>query len=172
MRPKRLGEILIEHGLLKIENLKKALEIQKKKGGLIGGVLVENRLVTEEDVVVALAEQLNYPYLAVSNFVINEEAVRAVPAELAVKYMCIPVDKMSGTLVVVMSDPSHQGTVRALERASGCRVQAFVGTLSEIEAAIGRCYKKSLKSAHTKSLGEKLKFVLRQASEERQKLQH
>lgn len=166
---KRLGEILIENGVLKDTDLKKALEIQKEEGGLLGQILVTKGFVTEEDVVVALAHQLNYPYLPVSNFVINQEAVRAVPVKLALQYVCIPVDKVSGHLAVVMSDPSNHLAVRALERASGCRVQAFVGTISEIEAGIERCYKKKRSAEDKDARGEKLKLILRQASEERQK---
>ncbi len=165
--PKRLGEILIENGVLKEADLKKALEIQKEEGGLLGQILVAKGFVTEEDVVIALAHQLNYPYLPVSSFVINKEAVRAVPARLALQYVCIPVDKVSGHLAVVMSDPSNHVAVRALERASGCSVQAFVGTISEIEAAIERCYKKKLSKEDKGTLDEKMQMVLRQAAKER-----
>jgi len=52
---KRLGEILIEQGMLKEEELVQALEIQKQEGGLIGEILLRNRMVTEEDLVISLA---------------------------------------------------------------------------------------------------------------------
>jgi hypothetical protein len=145
-------------------------DIQKEEGGLIGQILVSKNFVTEEDVVIALAHQLNYPYLPVSSFVINQDAVRAVSADLALEYVCIPVDKVSGHLAVVMSDPSNAVAVRTLEKVSGCRVQAFVGTISEIEDAIERCYKKKFAKAQG-ALADKMKMVLRKASQERQKQQ-
>lgn len=169
VKPKRLGEILMDNGVLKKEGLMKALDIQKREGGLIGEILVDRGIVTEEDVVVALAQQLNYPYLAVSNFVVSEEAVRAVPVGVAVECLCIPLDKIGGRLAVAMSDPSNQSAVRTIERASGCRVQTFVSTISEIEAAIEKHYRKSLKPTQLTRLNERLRWVLREASQERQK---
>lgn len=167
--PKRLGEILMDNGVLKDSELKRALEIQKEEGGLLGQILVGKGFLTEEDVVVALAQQLDYPYLPVSNFVINKDAVQAIPSSMALEYVCVPVDKVGGRLAVVMSDPSNAAAVRKLERASGCRVQAFVGTISEIESALERCYKKKT-AKKTKDAGaDRMKMVLQKASEERQK---
>lgn len=167
--PKRLGEILMDNGVLKDAELKKALEIQKEEGGLLGQILVGKGFVTEEDVVVALAQQLDYPYLPVSNFAINKDAAQAIPASLALEYVCVPVDKVGGRLAVVMSDPSNAAAVRKLERASGCRVQAFVGTISEIESAIESCYKKKPAKKFKDAGADKMKMVLQKASEERRK---
>ena len=162
-KAKRLGELLIEYGVLKPEHLDEALAIQKKEGGLLGEILVKRGFVTEENVVVALAEQLDYPYLPVPNFVPSAAAVKALPAALAVEYVCVPVDKVGQTLSVVMSDPTNQTAVREIERASGCRVQAFVGLISEITAAIERAYKRKPGEAQLTKLEERLKRVLHQA---------
>lgn len=167
--PKRLGEILMDNGVLKEAELKRALEIQKEEGGLLGQILVGKGFLTEEDVVVALAQQLDYPYLPVSNFVINQDAVQAIPSSMALEYVCVPVDKVGGRLAVVMSDPSNAAAVRKLERASGCRVQAFVGTISEIESALERCYKKKPAKKSKDAGADRMKMVLQKASEERQK---
>ncbi|MBI4549819.1 MAG: hypothetical protein HY714_02720 [Candidatus Omnitrophica bacterium] len=166
---RRLGEILIEKKVLKEEDLEKALEIQKREGGLIGEILVSKGFVSEEEVVIALAEQFNYPYMPVSSFVINQDAVHAIPEHLALEYVCIALDKVGNRLAVAMSDPSNKNAVWAIERASGCRVQAFVSTLSEIEAAIARCYRKELE-VHGKGLGARLGLILKDAADRRREI--
>ncbi len=168
-KPKRLGEILIDQNLLKETDLQVALQYQKEHGGLVGEILVQKGFVTEEDVVVALAHQLGYPYLAVSSFVINREAARKLPFELAARLQCIAVDKVEGALAIVMADPSNAYAVKDLEKAGKMPVQTFVGTVSEIEAAIERCYGRHPDEVRGKSQDSKLSGVLRQAAEKRKK---
>ncbi len=167
-RPKRLGEILIEEKVLKAEDLHIALDIQKKEGGLLGEILVRRGLVSEEDVTVALSKQLGYRYLPVSSFVLNDEALKMIPVELLVEHDCLPVDKIEGNLAVVMADPSNKFAVKALEKAARCRIQAFVGTVSEIHAAIQRCYGRD-PAVEKKSAQSGLSGVLREAAEKRKK---
>ncbi|MBI4550604.1 MAG: hypothetical protein HY714_06725 [Candidatus Omnitrophica bacterium] len=140
---KKLGQILIDQGVLSQENLEKALEVQKKEPGLLGQILIRMELVKEEDIVIALATQFNYPYLAIQNFIVNAEAVKAVPATLAMKYSFLPIDKVNHILTVVMADPSNEDAIREIEAVSSCRVQAFVGTVSEIEESIRNYYQPS-----------------------------
>lgn len=140
---KKLGQILIEQGVLSPENLEKALAFQKVESGLLGEILIRLKMVREEDVVIALATQFNFPYLAVQNFTINSEAIRCVPVELAAELTFIPIDKVNNILTVVMADPSNQTSIRQIESVTSCRVQAFVGTVSEIEEAIKKNYKLS-----------------------------
>ena len=141
VKRRRLGEILIEQGRLTREALEKSLEIQQREGGLIGEILVHHRFVREEDVAVALATQFNFPYLALENFTINPQALQAVPASLAVKYVFMPIDKINNILTVVMADPTQEAALREIESVTRCRVQAFVGTLSEVRHAIQRYYR-------------------------------
>jgi len=164
--PKKLGEILIEQGVLTPENLEKALEVQKTESGLLGEILIRLKMLKEEDVVIALATQFNFPYLAVQSFTINPEAIRCVPQELAVEYTFIPIDKVHNILTVVMADPSNQEVIRQIESATACRVQAFVGTVSEIEEAVKRNYKLS-DFKKTKSERRKVKMAFKSTAEQK-----
>lgn len=164
VRRKRLGEILIDQGMLTMPDLNRALDIQKEEGGLIGAILLRHKMVKEEDLVIALATQFNYPYLSVESYAINAEAIRAVPAELVRKHLFIPVDKAGNFLTVVMADPSNDAAIAEIEKESGCKVQAFLGTVTEIETAIHRQYKISASGA---AGDEKAKMTLRQASEKK-----
>lgn len=141
---KKLGEILLEHGALNEKQLDEALKEQRSQGGLIGEVLIRLGFVKEEDIVVALATQFNFPYLPIDNFEINSQAVKTVPSELVCQYLCIPIDRIQTILTVVMSDPSNANAIQEIEKVSGCRVQPFVGTVTQIKKAIKRHYQVTL----------------------------
>jgi len=130
---KRIGEILIENGSLTPEQLKQALEKQKKEQGkLLGKILFEMGFVTEEDIVVALATQFNVPYLPIANFTLNDELDELIPKELIEKYMCIPLDRIGNLLTIVIADPTNEDAIREIETATKCKIQTFVATTSEI----------------------------------------
>lgn len=137
---KRLGEILIEQGSLDQEQLAKALAHQKENGGLIGQILIKLAFVTEEDIVIALATQFNFPYLPIANFEINRKAVESVEEKFARANLVVPIDRIHNVLTVVMADPANENVVRELEAQSGCRVQAFVSTVTEIQQALLKLY--------------------------------
>ncbi len=138
---KRLGEILVERGDISKGQLENALLAQKKKGGLIGQMLVKLGYVTEEGIVTALATQFGSPYLPLSNYQIEPELIKLVPENVAKQYYAIPIDKMGQVLTVAMADPTNEMAIKDLEYITKCKIQVFVGTASEIMATINQYYK-------------------------------
>jgi hypothetical protein len=138
---KQLGELLIERGIISQSQLNKALNLQKEKGGLLGEVLVELGFTKEEDIVQALTAQYGFPYLPLSNYDINAEIVNIIPGRVARQYMLIPVDKIGANLTIAMSNPLNTQAVEDIEMLSGCKVQTFVSTSSDIKKAIEKYYK-------------------------------
>ncbi|MBI4431442.1 MAG: hypothetical protein HY587_06995 [Candidatus Omnitrophica bacterium] len=138
---KKLGEILLEYGILNEGGLNQALKTQESEGGLLGEILIRLGFVKEEDIVIALATQFNFPYLPIDNFEINPQAVKALPIDTVRQYLCIPIDRVQSILTVVMSDPSNAQAIKTIESTSGCHVQPFVATVTEIKKAIKRYYK-------------------------------
>ncbi len=139
---KQLGELLIERGLLTQIQLEKALAYQKEKGGLIGEILVELKFVKEEDIAQALTAQYGFPYLPLSNYEINTEVVNVIPARVAQQYLIVPIDKIGNNLTLAMSNPLNVQAIEDVELLSGCSVQTFVSTSSDIKRAIEKYYKK------------------------------
>ena len=137
---KRLGEILIEQGALDAERLEKALAHQKEHGGLIGQILIQLGFVKEEDIVIALATQFNFPYLPIANFELNRKAAASVPVAFAREFLVVPIDRIHNVLTVVMADPANETVLKDLETQSGCKVQAFVSTVTEIQQALVKIY--------------------------------
>jgi type IV pilus assembly protein PilB len=139
--PKLLGEILVSQGKLTEKSLEAALNIQKKEGGLLGQILVKKRMVTEQEIVITLATQFGYPYLPLANCRIDTSLVKLIPLNVAIQYFCLPIDQIGKTLTVVMADPTNTLAIKDIEYTTGCRVQTFVSSSSEIIKYIQKIYK-------------------------------
>ena len=133
--------MLIERSLINKQQLDKALAFQKEKGGLIGEILVELGFVKEEDIAQTLTAQYGFPFLPLNSYEIDAEIINIVPARVARQYLIIPVDKIGGNLTVAMSNPLNIQAVEDVELLSGCNVQTFVSTSSDIKKAIEKYYK-------------------------------
>jgi type IV pilus assembly protein PilB len=138
---KQLGELLIERGILTQAQLDKALVVQQERRGLIGEILVELGFAKEEDIAQALTAQYGFPYLPLSNYDINPEIINIVPGRVARQYLLIPIDKIGNNLTLAMSNPLNVQAIEDVELLSGCNVQTFVSTSSDIKKAIEKYYK-------------------------------
>ncbi|MBU1148091.1 MAG: type II secretion system protein GspE, partial [Candidatus Omnitrophica bacterium] len=139
---KKLGELLIERGVINKQQLQHALEAQKEKGGLIGQVLVGLKYATEEAIAQALTAQYGFPYLPLDNYDIDSEIVKIVPKNVATQFCLIPVDKIGNNLTIAMSNPLNNLAIEDIELVSGLCVQIFVSTATDIKNAINKYYKK------------------------------
>ena len=140
---KQVGELLIEKGIITSEQLAIAINHQKTKGGLMGEVLVELKFATEKDIAQALTSQYGFPFLPLSNYEIDPEVIVAVPEELCRKYCLVPIDKIGKSLTLAMANPLNIQAAEDVELITGCSVQAFVSTTSEVRECINKYYKKS-----------------------------
>lgn len=138
---KQLGELLVERSIITQAQLEKALATQREKGGLFGEILVELKFAREEDIAQALTAQYGFPYLPLNNYDINPEIVNIIPARVARQYVLIPIDKLGNNLTIVMSNPLNIQAIEDVELISGCNVQTFISTSSDIKKAIAKYYK-------------------------------
>ncbi|MDD3345529.1 MAG: hypothetical protein PHO34_03780 [Candidatus Omnitrophica bacterium] len=141
---KQLGELLLEQGIINQEQLDRALEAQKDKGGLIGEILLEFGFVGEDDIAQSLTAQYGFPFLSLSSYDVSPEIAGIIPSNLARKYLLVPVDKIGSNLTLAMSNPLNTQAIDDVELLSGCSVQAFVSTSSDIKKAIERYYKEKV----------------------------
>lgn len=129
---KRLGEILIEDGLLSKENLEEALAHQKREGGLIGQILIQLGHLTEEDLVSVLARQLRMPYLPLNQYAVNVDGARVVDGEFCKKNMMLVFDSDERRVFVATSDPLNQNALEELRAKLKLKPQVFLSTPTEI----------------------------------------
>jgi len=123
----RLGEMLVERGVITTENLEAALARQRETGRLIGELLVELDYATEADVLDCLTEQAGVPYLPL--------ALYEVPPEV------MPVDLIANSVVVTTSRSLSTATKQAIEQLlEGRKINYYISATSEIEQKIEQLY--------------------------------
>jgi type IV pilus assembly protein PilB len=143
---KKLGQILIEKGVINSKQLDEALTLQKERAEkknrwmLIGEILVELGYATEEEVITAVTIQYGLPYLSVDNYTVSKELIDSVPAELVRKFVFLPLDKSDNIMSIVISDIPEPGLMEALEKELSCKIEAFVCAPSGLRAAIKKYY--------------------------------
>ncbi|MFH0918345.1 MAG: hypothetical protein V1830_04345 [Candidatus Omnitrophota bacterium] len=138
---KPLGELLLERGIVNQAQLDQGLDLQKEKGGLIGEILVELGFVKEDDIAQALTAQYGFPYLPLGNYDVDMEITSIIPGRVARQYLLVPIDKIGNNLTLAMSNPLNIQAIEDVELLSGCSVQTFVSTSSDIKRAIEKYYK-------------------------------
>jgi len=138
---KQLGELLVERNIITKEELAKALEIQKGKGGLLGEILNELGYTKEEDIAHALTAQYGFPFLPLINYEIEGDVVKIIPENVCSQYCLIPIDKIGNSLTLAMCNPLNAQAIEDIEEVSKCAVQVFVATPSDIRKSIEKYYK-------------------------------
>jgi type IV pilus assembly protein PilB len=134
----RLGEILDRLGLITGEQLRKALEIQKRSGKRLGEILIEQNLLTEEEFATAMALQKGLPVVNLNEYQINMQAVNVVSESLAQKHRMLPIDFHEGELVLAMANPLDLHGIDNVSLLSKSDVRVVVATESQIKQSINR----------------------------------
>ena len=140
-RAKRLGEILIEMGLISSKELEKAIQIQKKSGKRLGEILVEQGVLTQNDLLKALSLKLNIPTEKIDSYAIDPSVVEIISREIAEKHKIIPLFKVNDTLTVAMADPLDVYVVDYLRHKTGLTIQTVLASESDIQKAIDKYYR-------------------------------
>jgi len=143
----RLGEILIQEGLIDSAHLDKAIGVQKQDGGRLGEILVRLGFVKEEQMVAILSKQLNIPYYALSTDTLKPEIGQGldvlVPRDFALKNLVLPLSRHLRSLTVAMFDPLDLILIDNLRKISGCEINPVLATKSSLLKAIELFYGKS-----------------------------
>lgn len=138
---KKLGEILIQNGIISEDQLQRALDFQRHEGGLLGEILVKLGYVKEQDIVQALTVQYGFPYLPLENYELKKEMSDEIPENVARQYSMVPVDVIGNILTVAMSNPLNDKAIEDIEMMSKKKVQIFISTFTSIHEAIQKLYK-------------------------------
>jgi type IV pilus assembly protein PilB len=137
---KKIGECLIQAGLITDDDLQVALVEHKRTGERVGAVLVRLNMATEKQITKALAYQLGFPYVSLADDPPDSSAIVLVPKEVALKRVCVAVRLEKNLLTVAMSDPLLFSLVQDLEFQTGHRIKQVVATRTDILEAIENGY--------------------------------
>ena len=136
----RLGEMLIEAGLLTEEALRKALQDQPKSPLKLGQLLARRGLVGEGDLAEIVSRQLNIERYHPDHYPIDLSLVQLIPIELAQQHQIAPIRKKGRLLTIATIDPLDIHTLDAIEMLTGCEVEPAIGTEREINQLISSIY--------------------------------
>jgi general secretion pathway protein E len=141
MKTRKLGEILVERGLVSEADLVRLLENERSKGQPIGTLLVQQGLITEEDLLEALSEQLGLPFWRKLEEVgIEHIPVSKVPIAFYRQQKVFPIAFTDGGLKVAVSDPLNLQPLDDLAVFLGAPVEPVISSERELMAAINRYF--------------------------------
>jgi general secretion pathway protein E len=139
--PRALGQILLETTSLDEEALLNALTIQRERGGRIGEILINQKLVTEEEVFRALSRQLNIPYWPeIADEGLDLELLRTVPINFCKRHTLLPLKSEGEIVQVAVSDPLDLAPMDDLQLLLKKPVQAVLARPTHVLHAINRSY--------------------------------
>ena len=137
----RLGELLMERRQITQEDLDRALELQRERGGeKLGKILVDLGFIAARDVLSALAEQLQVPLLAIDGPPAVSPETETLSPRFLRQFRCLPVALHDHTVTLAMADPLDFETRSTVESCTGLAVRAGIAGEQEILDAIDRFY--------------------------------
>jgi type IV pilus assembly protein PilB len=136
----RLGEILVKDSLISADQLKQALDYQKKNGGRLGTCLVKLGLVSDEDITAVLSRQYGVPSINLKFYEVDPSVIKLVPQETAVRYQIVPLSRVGSTLTIAMTDPTNVFAMDDIKFMTGFNVEPVVASESAISEAINKFY--------------------------------
>ena len=157
MAKKRLGEFLVETGLISEQDLTRALAEQRTRRGKLGDVIVGLELATEADISQALSLQLGIPMIDLKNTPVEPQAIELIQEKVARKHLIIPISIEYRDLSLAMADPLSFEAFEDVRFASGYTIKPYIATRSDILWAIDQHY----------HLGTSLSTIVKDIVEER-----
>lgn len=137
---KPFGEILIERNLIERSQLNVALDLQRKEGGMLGEILVDQGFVSEMDIAYTLSLIYGFPFMPLQSFDISRELIDLVPKRVALHYTIMPIDKIGNSVTVATNNPLNNDALEDIEFLTKADIQIFISTKSDIAETIERVY--------------------------------
>ncbi len=137
----RIGEILCKEGHITSGQLQEALGIQKKNGNRLGSILLKLGYIEDETIVNVLSRIHNYPAATFKKMSPDAQTIKAVPYEVAKKYMAFPLVVREKTLEIAMAEPTDTMALEELQTKLQMALSAYVSSEKDIIEAYKKYYK-------------------------------
>ncbi len=137
---KKLGELLIEAGIISEDKLQDVLEKQKETGRRIGEVIIDMQLALEDEIQDILARQLGMPKIDLYEEKIDPDMARLVPPDMIKRHQVFPVRKEGNQLVVAMVDPLNLLAIDDLRLSTGMDILPQITSPSAISFAFDQFF--------------------------------
>ncbi|MGA2229958.1 MAG: ATPase, T2SS/T4P/T4SS family [Tepidisphaeraceae bacterium] len=135
---KPLGQLLVDRGVIKQEQLERALDEQRRSNHqkLLGEIFIEMHMCTEDQVTEALAQAYGVPYARISPRVADPKAIGILPKDFLEKHQILPLFLVECVLTVAVPEPANVFLIEEISRISGFSVQVVAATMRDIKATI------------------------------------
>lgn len=137
---KRLGDLLVENGVISQEQLEEALVEQRRTKRRLGDLLISQGYMTEQQLIEVLEFQLGIPHVNLFKYQIDPAITQIIPESMAKRYQVLPFMKEGGKLMVAMADPLDYFAIEDLRMSTGFRIEPAIATRDELQRAIARHY--------------------------------
>ncbi len=136
----KLGEILVRENLVTPQQLREALDYQRTSGGRLGSNLVKLGIISDDVITSVLSRQYGVPSINIDLFQIEDEVVKLISQEVALKYTVLPISKVGATLTLAMADPTNVFATDDIKFMTGLNVEPVIASEASIQMAIGKYY--------------------------------
>lgn len=137
---KRLGELLLESGIITEQQLQTALEEQQRTKKKLGDVLLAQGVLTEHQLIEVLEFQLGIPHVTLSRFQIDAKLSQVIPEQMARRYQVLPIRVDGRKLMVAMADPLDLFVIDDLRMSTGFTIEPAIISRGELQRGIARLY--------------------------------
>jgi type IV pilus assembly protein PilB len=127
-----LGQILLAHNAVTIEQLRQAIDIEHQTNGRLGRVLVEMGAISERQLARAVAQQWGLPYTELGDDSVNPEASKMIPVYMSKRHGVFAVDRKADRLIVAMPDPSNVVAIDDIRLLTGLEVEIIIASPDDV----------------------------------------
>lgn len=135
-----IGTLLLENGLITRDELERALAEQRETGERLDRILVRLGIATAGQVLEAVGEQFHMPVVDVTGMSVEREVLEMLPAKLVHKQACAPIARENGTLTVATSDPYELSVLDELRMLTGCAIELVLADEEDLRRFIRANY--------------------------------
>jgi len=154
---RRIGEILVNEGLVTSEQLEEALRVQKKTGDLLGSVLMDMGLVAESDIAKTMCLQYQLPFITFQNYEFDEKLLGLFPKDFLHKHRLLPFDRVGDMLLVLVTEIPQDQVLEEIPKLTHLNTALYVGYLSEVTNQLNRLIPQAGGAVPVKPSGKKEK---------------
>src|SRR5437867_6380701 len=138
--PSHIGELLIKENFITNDQLEIALKHQRQNGGRLGSILINLGFVDDDDITSVLSRQYGVPSINLAYFEIDGTVIKLIPAEVAQKYLIVPLSRVGSTLTIATADPTNVFAMDDIKFMTGFNVEPVVSSEASIQEALEKYY--------------------------------
>ncbi|HNQ15311.1 MAG TPA: ATPase, T2SS/T4P/T4SS family, partial [Pyrinomonadaceae bacterium] len=139
----KLGEILVRENLITSQQLLEALDYQRTNGGRLGSNLIKLGIISDDVITAVLSRQYGVPSINLELFQIDEDTIKLISQDVALKYTVLPISKVGATLTLAMADPTNVFAMDDIKFMTGLNVEPVIASEASLHGAITRYYSSS-----------------------------